>query len=211
VKTDAGKSSVVWDGAEQLRGSLVRLDSLEPFPGNPRRSDVGEIRASLRRFGQVRPILVDGKRIVAGHHVVEAARQEGWTHAAATANEFGSEDEARAYLLADNRIPELAAYDDELLAAQLAALAEAEIPLEGTGWGEDALANLRRLAEASPLTGDGTPRERRDPNVKEVVLLYSSDQLRDFENWAAVVGRETGVAGVSGVVFEALRRAAASF
>jgi site-specific DNA-methyltransferase (adenine-specific) len=134
-----------WTGAATLKRYLVAIDTLEPFPGNPRRGDLDAIRASLRRFGQVRPILVDGSRIVAGHHLVRAAEAEGWTHVAAIANEFGSEDEARAYLLADNRTAELGSIDEEALNAQLQALRG---ELDGTGYTERFASALDRKLEA---------------------------------------------------------------
>jgi ParB-like chromosome segregation protein Spo0J len=202
----------VWTGSAALRPFLVSIDSLEPFPGNPRRGNVEAVRASLARFGQVRPILVDGSRIVAGHHLVEAARAEGWTHVAAIANDFESDDEARAYLLADNRIAELGGHDQELLVAQLAALREADVALEGTGYTdadfEERLAELRRgYTPASPLAPT-EQRQHRDPSMREVVLLYSPEQLKDFEAWAGIVGRELDVQGVSEIVYSALRRVA---
>lgn len=135
----------VWTGASALKRYLVAIDALEPFPGNPRRGDLDAIRSSLRRFGQVRPILIDGSRIVAGHHLVRAAEAEGWTHVAAIPNEFGSEDEARAYLLADNRTAELGSIDEEALNAQLAALRG---DLEGTGYTERFASDLERKRQA---------------------------------------------------------------
>jgi DNA modification methylase len=133
----------VWRGAEYLRPVLVPIDSLEPWPDNPRRGDVAAIAASLDRFGQVRPVLVQGSRIVAGHHLVLAALERGYTHIAVGDHDFGSEDEARAYLLADNRTAELGVVDDALLSAQLAALQDTR----GIGYTDKDLAQLEsRLA-----------------------------------------------------------------
>lgn len=94
-----------WTGADKLREHLVPIPSLRPFPENPEKSQkhVDELASSLRRFGQVRAVLVrDDATIVAGHHVVKAARQLGWTHIAAIPAEFASHGESRDYLLADN-------------------------------------------------------------------------------------------------------------
>lgn len=116
-------SDVVWHGAEYIRGLLVPIESLEPWKDNPRRGDVAELVQSLKRFGQVRPVLVKGGTIVAGHHLVLAALELGWTHIAVGDHDFGGDvEEARAYLLADNRLSELGHTDDALLHAQLQAL-----------------------------------------------------------------------------------------
>lgn len=209
----AQKPKVVWNGAKALRRFLVPIDGLEPFPGNPRQGDVAAVRASLRRFGQVRPILVDGTRIVAGHHVRLAAAEEGWTHVAAIANEFNDEDEARAYLLADNRIPELGGYNLEALVTHLNALAEIDA-LEGTGYGRDdldeRLAELRRLQQeipASPREGGGGGGNGTS-DLKEVVLLYSPAQRDQLAAWLDIVAKEKGTDGVSETVYAAVEHAA---
>lgn len=139
-------TEIVWKGPEELRPFLVPIGDLEPWPGNPRRGDVPEIAKSLKRFGQTKPIVIDrmingpgnASRIVAGHHVVLGAlepleEKPPWTHVAAVANEFGSEDEARAFLLADNRTAELGTIVDVDLDAQLQALRSS---LVGTGYTE---------------------------------------------------------------------------
>lgn len=139
-----------WYGATALEAFLVPLDELEPFPGNPRRGDVVAVASSLERFGQVRAIVTDGQRIVAGHHVVQAARGLGWTHVAAITNEFTDEEEARAYLVADNRISDRGGYDDELLLAQLR-----DVELQGTGYDQgdvEALDQKLRAALEAPTT-----------------------------------------------------------
>lgn len=205
----AARQRTVWRGAKTLRRFLIPIDELEPFPGNPRVGDVDAVRASLRRFGQVRPILVDGPRIVAGHHVRLAAKAEGWTHVAGIENDFADEDEARAYLLADNRIPELGTYSLDALVTHLNALAELDA-LEGTGYTrddlDDRLAKLRQLNRETPAAPPGP--EPPPPGMSELVLLYSADQRDQVEAWLTVVAKEKGTAGPSETVYAALDVAA---
>lgn len=208
----------VWHGAKALRRFLVPIEGLEPFPGNPRRGDVAQLRESLRRFGQVLPVLTDPQlgpeglqRIVAHHHIVLAAAEEGWTHVAAIPNEFADEDEARAYLIADNRLGEVGSYDDEALVDQLRQLAEID-GLAATGYTTDdldtLLAQLRAVPPlASPLERDGH-RENRDPDQRELVLGYSTAQLDQLEIWMAIVSKEKSTAGTSETVYAALEIAA---
>ena len=160
----SGSVRPVWNGAEGLRRLLVPIASLEPWPGNPRRGDVAAVAASLRRFGQVKPVVVDGARIVAGHHVIEAARSERWTHVAALDHRFGSEQEARAFLLADNRTGELGSFDEALLLEQLRTFDEAAL-LDGTGYDEAFRATLEReLAPARALADDAPPLPTGEPD-----------------------------------------------
>lgn len=213
----------IWNGAEPLRRLLVPIEALEPFPGNPRRGDVAVLRTSLKRWGQVLPVLVDPslseegkKRIVARHHLVLAAAsmseiegEKDWTHIAVIEHAFQDEDEARAYLLADNRIPELGGYDSEALAAQLRALRDTEV-FTGTGYVtgdvDDALARLA-ASNGSPLR-NGDQRQHRDPSMKELVLVYNADHLAEIEVWLGIISKADGSAGPSETVYNSLRDAA---
>lgn len=202
---------VLWEGNEALRPFLVAIDTLEPFPDNPRRGDVSAIRGSLVRFGQVKPIVIDGTRIIAGHHLVKAAQEEGWTHIAAIPNAFGDDDEARAFLLADNRTSELGTYENAALVEHLKALAEID-GLFGTGYTTDdldeRLAALRRSAEPTAPPGSDTKREHRDPTMKELVLLYGEDHFREVENFMGIIAKEKGTSGTSETVYVALEHLA---
>jgi hypothetical protein len=131
----------VWHGNMALAGLLAPHGALRPHPRNPRRGVVEAIAASLRRFGQQRPVLAreDGT-IVAGHHVWRAAGAEGWTHIAVVRTEL-DEAEVDAYLLADNRLADLGLYDDRTLAEVLQPLAEAG-ELDGTGYTADDVVSL---------------------------------------------------------------------
>jgi hypothetical protein len=183
-------TDVVWRGAEALRQFLVPIDSLEPFPGNPRRGDVQSVRESLARFGQVRAVALDaenGHRLIAGHHVVLAAasmaeldpeefgEQVNWTHVAAIPSEFADAEEARAYVLADNRTHDRGDYDLALLHRQLAAVAQTDTGLVGTGYDDRYLAGLAADLEAlrrgetppdefPPLDPDSLKTEHRCPS-----------------------------------------------
>lgn len=169
--TVAAETETIWTGAEALRPFLVPIADLEPFPGNPRQGDVVELRASLRRFGQTRAVLTqapEGTRIVAAHHVVLAAIEEGWTHVAAIPSEFESDDEARAYLLADNRTHDRGGYDTRALLDQLLAV-QAAATLEGTGYAAGDIAALQRNLAAIEASATPPPEfPLIDPNAVHV-------------------------------------------
>lgn len=203
-------AETVWEGADALRPFLVPLESLEPFPGNPRRGDIPAIAASFGRFGQLKPVIVDGGRIVAGHHMVQAAAAAGWTHIARLDHRFKDEDEQRAFLLADNRTGDLGTYDLGELEAQLQALAEID-RLTGTGYTSDDLdgflVELARLAQEETEEVSFKAR-RKSADAKEIVVLLSPDQFSQAETWIRIIQKEKGIDGTSEAVFEALRIAA---
>lgn len=134
--------------APALSGLRIPIDSVSPFPGNPRQGDVGAICESLRRFGQQKPIVVQAstRYIVAGNHLWKGAKALGWGEVAANVVDMDDRT-ASAYLIADNRTSELGAYDDDALGEMLRVLAEQD-NLRATGYdADDVDAFLRDLAK----------------------------------------------------------------
>jgi 16S rRNA G966 N2-methylase RsmD len=117
------------------------IEALKPRAGNPRThspKQIEQIAASILRFGFTNPVLVDAKGgIVAGHGRVAAARQLGWTEVPTLCLADLSEDEIRAYVIADNRLAELAGWDQELLGLEFQYLSNLEIDLDLTVTGFD--------------------------------------------------------------------------
>jgi ParB-like chromosome segregation protein Spo0J len=110
-----------WRGAEKLRVLLVPVASLKNDERNARHHDERSfeaVRTSLAKFGQRKPIVVDGDVVVAGNGTLVAARREGWTHIATVDADGLSPEEVRAYALADNRTAELSSWDYGALHAE---------------------------------------------------------------------------------------------
>lgn len=132
----------------------VPLDSLKPHPDNPRQGDVGALTTSLERFGLYQPIVVQRSSgyIVAGNHRYLAAKQLGYATIPVVYLDV-DDDTARAILVADNRLSDLATYDDDALANILRDLAEHDL-LTGTGYDGDDVDSLLRSLEGVPPEGD---------------------------------------------------------
>lgn len=115
----------------------VPIDSIFPDPANVRlhpEKNIKAVMASIERFGQRTPITIDADRIIRkGNGTWEAMKRLGRTHVdVAPWDSRGSE--ATAYSIADNRTAELAEWDYEPLAFQLAALRDEGWPLPDLGW-----------------------------------------------------------------------------
>lgn len=127
----------------------VPLDQLELDPENVRlhgEKSVAGIAASLQRFGQRTPIVVDARgRVLKGNGTLAAARRLGWTHLDVVRTEL-SGPEARAYAIADNAVRLLSEWDQDGLVQQLQALGDDG--LEGTGFSADDLDALARDTDA---------------------------------------------------------------
>lgn len=113
---------------DSLRPLAEPVDGLVPDPENVRTHDEANLRAivaSLRQFGQRKPIVVNRatRHIEAGNGTFEAAKKLGWTHLAVV----WVEDDpaaARGFALADNRTAELADWDQLKLESLLSEMAE---------------------------------------------------------------------------------------
>jgi len=98
----------------------VDIGSLKPDPANARKHskrNLDAIAESLRQFGQQRAAVIrsDGT-VLAGNGMLDAARALGWTQVAVTVvPDEWTDDQARAYALADNRTAELAEWDGSIL------------------------------------------------------------------------------------------------
>lgn len=117
------------------------LASLVPYARNARlHSDaqISQIAASMREWGWTQPVLVseDGT-IIAGHGRVLAGLRLGLDEAPVMVARGWSETKIRAYVIADNRLAENAAWDREMLGAELAELREVfDMTLTGFSVGE---------------------------------------------------------------------------
>jgi DNA modification methylase len=99
------------------------LTDLKPYSCNARthsKHQIRQIAESISVFGFTNPVLVDSSnRIVAGHGRVEAAKLLGMTEVPTIRLEGLSEDQIRAYIIADNKLAENAGWDKSILAIEL--------------------------------------------------------------------------------------------
>lgn len=115
----------------------VKIGSISQDPANVRKHgerNLEAIKASLRKFGQQKPIVVDAKGVIlAGNGTYEAAKMLGWETILAVETDLVGID-ATAYAIADNRTAELAEWDDAALAETLRALQSEEFDIEAAGF-----------------------------------------------------------------------------
>jgi len=157
------------------RIELWPIDKLVPYTRNPRThsdAQVAQIAASIAEFGFNAPILVDSKAgIIAGHGRLLAARKLNLTEVPVIVLDHLSETQRRAYIIADNRLAELAGWNDELLAQEFSALEADGFDLSLTGFSEQELAELLRDADAA-----GTAeRDEEIPEAPAVAVTQPGD------------------------------------
>lgn len=163
--------------APELRAFVVPIGSLTLHPRNPRHGNLDAIAESLRRFGQMRPVVVQRSTgyLVAGNHVRRAAAALGWQNLAATVLDL-DDATASAYLLGDNRASDLGTYDDALLAALLEEQAAAG-NLAGTGYGQADIDELVALVLAE-AERKGDPDAIPEPPADADVYVHRGERWR---------------------------------
>ncbi len=143
------------------------LDRLIPHARNARthsEEQVAQIAGSIAEFGFVNPVLVgDDGVIVAGHGRVLAARKLGLSEAPVIVLSHLTPTQRRALMIADNQIATNAGWNDEMLAAELAALKDEAFDLELLGF-DDAELDRLLVAELEPDDdADEAPEPPADP------------------------------------------------
>jgi DNA modification methylase len=113
------------------------ISSLKPFPKNPRRHPKAQIAAlmkSIRRFWTI-PILIDeAGTILAGHLRWEAGKRLNMAEVPTIMITGLSDGEKRAIVIADNRLPEQAIWDFDLLREHFKDLIDIDFDVELTGF-----------------------------------------------------------------------------
>jgi len=147
--------------AGRLNVEYLPLEAVSPHARNPRRHSKGQIRQiarSIKTFGFNVPLLVDvDGTVIAGHGRLLAAQELGWTEVPTIRLEHLNEAQKRAFMIADNRLTEISAWDETILAEQFQELSlrDLDFSLETTGFeiGEIDLL-IEGLAERPPDKAD---------------------------------------------------------
>ncbi len=180
----------------------VKLADLHPHPRNYQKhpeDQITHIRASLRLYGQFRPILTaNDLTILAGHGLAESMGREEMVDADIRRYPFGPDDPTALKLLAlDNELNNLAEVDDRLLTEMLRDIASADVDgLLGTGFDDDMLANLLFVTRAAQEIGDrdeaaawvGMPEFA--PAADETILTLRFDNEDERQKALVLLGLE---------------------
>lgn len=141
----------------------IKTNDLKPYANNPRNNDsaIEAVANSIREFGFKVPIVIDKNNvIVAGHTRWKAANMLGLDKVPCIVADDLTDEQIKAFRLADNKVAELATWDFEKLETELAQLAD---DFEMTDFGFDDL-----LEEPMEIIEDEIPEvdEENEPIVK---------------------------------------------
>jgi ParB-like chromosome segregation protein Spo0J len=159
------------------------LDKIIPYERNPRfhsEEQIAQIAASIQRFGVTTPVLVDEQGVlIYGHGRLLAAKQLGLKEFPVAIARGWSEDEKRAYRVADNQLGLASEWDMPALNAELIELSAAGFDMSLLGFDAVELTDMM----VPELSGEEAPQESRE--------LSGNEQERLDAAWRPLV-REWG-------------------
>ena len=174
------------------RMEIRKISELIPYANNARLHSAEQIellRRSLREFGFVSPILIDGAgNVIAGHGRIRAAQLEGIEAAPCVLVEHLTDAQRRAYILADNRLAELSTWDEVARDSELLRLRGEGVDLTLTGFEDGEIVLGDNSEEYEGFVGKFQPKLTSDDcytpaNVYEAVKAWAVDRyvLQDAE------------------------------
>ena len=155
-----------------MRVESVRVEDLTPYERNAKvhtEEQVRMIANSIEEFGFNNPVLVDeAGGIIAGHGRVEAAKLLGMDEVPCVRITDLTEEQKRAYILADNRLAELSGWDDAMLDLEL-------LNIEGLDMQDFGFEGFEDEEQQAEDSQESKPRE------------IESMELKAFEHWDYLV------------------------
>ena len=159
--------------SEKTTFKTVPTNALIPYARNSRthsEAQVSKIAASIREFGFLNPIIIDGANgIIAGHGRVMAAQKLGLAEVPVIEAAHLTAAQKRAYVIADNRLALDAGWDNEMLKIELVDLKLEGFDLELTGF------NLDEIADFLLEPTEGLTDEDAVPEVPAVPVTVEGD------------------------------------
>ncbi|MBR4765632.1 MAG: site-specific DNA-methyltransferase, partial [Clostridia bacterium] len=167
---------------------LVDINKLVPYINNARThspTQIAKLRSSLREFGFINPVIIDGDfNIIAGHGRVAAAKEEGIKEVPCVLADHLTPAQKKAYILADNRMAMDAGWDEELLRIEIEALQAEDFDVLLTGFDD---------SELTDLFSDGSEKTVKDDDYDLTAALEKASFVEKGDVWT--VGKHRLVCG----------------
>jgi len=115
---------------ETLKITYINISELKEYTKNPRKNDlaVDKVAASIKEFGFKNPIIIDkSNEIIAGHTRLKAAKKLGLKEVPTIQVNDLTEQQVKAFRIADNKVSEFAEWDDNLLFTELGEIPDIDV------------------------------------------------------------------------------------
>lgn len=168
--------------------NLVDIDKLIPYVNNARthsKEQINKLRASIREFGFINPVIIDRDyNVIAGHGRIMASKEEGIDKVPCVFVDYLTDAQKKACILADNRMALDADWDEELLKVEIESLQGADFDLNLTGFDE---------AELMDIFGDDNQSHAKDDDFDLTAALEKASFVEKGDVWT--VGRHRLMCG----------------
>lgn len=176
---------------------MRKIGELKPYENNPRHNDmaVDAVAASIQQFGFKNPVIIDKDGvIVAGHTRYKAAKKLGITDIPCISADDLSDEQIKAFRLADNKTAELAEWDEDLLGKEMQGIINIDMSQFGFSVGEDELGEEMQddkytlkvkipqyeITGECPEISDMLDSSKADELIQEVEAADIQDEIREF-------------------------------
>ncbi|EFN3995392.1 TPA: tail fiber assembly protein [Escherichia coli] len=165
--------------SEKLKIVYRPLQELSPYAHNARThspEQVAQLVESIKQFGWTNPVLIDEKgEIIAGHGRVMAAEMLKMDSVPVIVLSGLTDEQKKAYRLADNRLPMNAGWDEDLLRMELSDLINADFDVSLTGF---------IPTEIDELLTDVLPGIREAEETKNNLMQVASEHIAPLQDAA---------------------------
>lgn len=167
----------------------IKIKDLVPYERNSKihsEYQIELIEKSIKEFGFINPILIDeNKNVIAGHGRIEAAKNLKFKELPCIVIEGLTEIQRRAYIIADNRLSELAEWDNELVARELRNLKESGFDTDVTGFLYDDIDFSFMDEPSQNLKKEKSKREAKECECPRCKCIFTSKEViqhgKDYE------------------------------
>lgn len=164
-----------------------KIKDLKPYEKNPRRNDnaVQYVKKSIEEFGFKVPIVItrDGE-IVTGHTRYKACLELGYKEIPCVIADDLTEDQIKAFRIADNKVADYSFWDDELLKGELIDLQINDYDLEMTGMTDIDIMVLMSDVEPEKYDdeeyADYIDRAENFLEKKRIIITYTGEDETEF-------------------------------
>lgn len=114
----------------KLKVQTIEIEKIKPYENNPRKNEkaIKAVANSIKQFGFRNPIILDKDLvIISGHTRRLAALQLGLKTVPCIIRDDLTETQVKAFRLADNRVAEVATWDDDLLKAEMSKVIDMDL------------------------------------------------------------------------------------
>jgi ParB-like chromosome segregation protein Spo0J len=180
-----------------MKVETVSIESIVPYANNPRNNEeaIEKVARSIDEFGWQQPIVVDENMvIIVGHTRLLAAKSLGLNEVPIHVADKLTDEQARAYRLADNRTNEYASWNMKMLGIELRDLDDIGFDIELTGFNNIELASLLidpEVIEDHSAEWQGMP-EYESENVAYKSLVVHFLKAQDVNDFSQLIGQAIG-------------------